>query len=69
MITWNTLYMAAVLDQLGREGHAVQDSDLACLSPCRYEHINPYGKYAFEVSAGTCAGPSSAHFDQAGPPA
>ena len=51
VITWNTLYMAAVLDQLGREGHAVQDSDLACLSPCRYEHINPYGKYAFEVSA------------------
>ena len=30
--------------------YAVQESDLAYLSPCRYEHINPYGKYDFEVS-------------------
>jgi len=28
----------------------VQEADLAHLSPCRYEHINPYGKYAFDVS-------------------
>jgi TnpA family transposase len=51
VITWNTVSMAAVIDRLRSEGHAVQDSDLAHLSPCRYEHINPYGKYAFEVSA------------------
>jgi TnpA family transposase len=51
VITWNTVYMAAAIDQIRREGHAVQDSDLAHLSPCRYEHINPYGKYAFEVDA------------------
>ncbi len=31
-------------------GHPVQEVDLAHLSPCRYEHINPYGKYAFDVS-------------------
>jgi TnpA family transposase len=49
VVTWNTVYMAAAIDQLRREGHLVQDSDLAHLSPCRYEHINPYGKYAFEV--------------------
>jgi Tn3 transposase DDE domain len=50
VITWNTAYMGAAIDQLRREGHPVQVPDLAYLSPCRYEHINPYGKYDFEVS-------------------
>jgi len=50
VITWNTVYMAAAIDQLRREGHAVQDSDLAYLSPCRCEQINPYGEYDFEMS-------------------
>ena len=39
VITWNTVYMAAAIDQLRQEGYAVQESDLAYL--CRYEHINP----------------------------
>jgi len=55
VITWNTVYMAAAIDQLRREGHAIQESDFAYLSPCRCENINPYGKYDFEVSPG-CAG-------------
>jgi TnpA family transposase len=54
VITWNTVYMGAVIDQLRREGHPVQESDLAYVSPCRYEYINPYGKYAFEVSEDLC---------------
>ena len=50
VIAWNTVYMAAAIDRLRINGHPVQETDLAHLSPCRYEHINPYGKYAFEVS-------------------
>jgi TnpA family transposase len=50
VITWNTVYMAVAIDQLRRVGHPVQESDLAYLSPCRCENINPYGKYHFEVS-------------------
>ena len=50
VIAWNTVYMAAALDRVRIDGHPVQDADLPHLSPCRYEHINPYGKYAFEVS-------------------
>jgi TnpA family transposase len=49
VIVWNTVYMAAAIDRLRIDGHPVQDADLAHLSPCRYEHINPYGKYAFDV--------------------
>jgi hypothetical protein len=27
----------------------VQEQDLAHLSPARFEHINPYGKYYFPI--------------------
>jgi TnpA family transposase len=50
VIAWNTVYMTAAIDRLRINGHPVQEADLAHLSPCRYEHINPYGKYAFDVS-------------------
>ena len=52
VVTWNTVYMAAVIEQLRAEGKTVNDEDIARLSPARYEHINPYGKYRFEVEEG-----------------
>ncbi|MFO1434695.1 MAG: Tn3 family transposase [Candidatus Competibacteraceae bacterium] len=47
VVVWNTGYMQAAIAQLRQEGFPVHDEDLAHLSPARYEHINPYGKYAF----------------------
>jgi rRNA maturation protein Nop10 len=44
--------MAAVIERLRSEGKTVNDEDIARLSPARYEHINPYGKYRFEVQEG-----------------
>src|SRR4051794_30948416 len=52
VVTWNTVYMAAVIERLRAEGKTVNEEDIARLSPARYEHINPYGKYRFEVEAG-----------------
>jgi TnpA family transposase len=49
VIVWNTVYMAAVIEQLKQEGTPVQDSDLAHVWPTRYAHINMYGKYHFNV--------------------
>jgi TnpA family transposase len=49
VVAWNTVYMAAVIEQLKAEGHTVNDEDVAHLSPARYSHINPYGKYRFNV--------------------
>lgn len=49
VIVWNTVYMAAVIEQLKREGYPVQEDDLKHLSPARYDHINPYGQYHFNV--------------------
>lgn len=34
------------------KGKTVNEEDIARLSPARYEHINPYGKYHFEVEEG-----------------
>lgn len=52
VVTWNTVYMAAVIDRLRAEGKTVNEEDIARLSPARYEHINPYGKYRFVVEDG-----------------
>jgi TnpA family transposase len=52
VIVWNTVYMAAVIEQLKQEGYPVQESDLAHVWPTRYAHINIYGKYHFNVEAG-----------------
>lgn len=49
VVVWNTVYMAAVIDQLRAEGYPVREEDMAHLSPARFEHVNPYGKYAFEI--------------------
>jgi TnpA family transposase len=49
IVAWNTVYMQAVIDQLKAEGYDVQDDDLKHISPARHEHINPYGKYEFNV--------------------
>jgi TnpA family transposase len=49
VIVWNTVYMAAVMEQLKHEGVPVHDSDLAHVWPTRYAHINMYGKYRFNV--------------------
>jgi TnpA family transposase len=49
VICWNTVYMAAAVEQLTREGYPVQERDLAHVWPTRYAHINVYGKYHFNV--------------------
>jgi TnpA family transposase len=51
VVVWNTVYMQAVLDHLRAKGHPMQEDDLVHLSPARFEHINPYGKYSFDLDA------------------
>jgi hypothetical protein len=52
VITWNTVYMAQALDTLRGDGFPVADEDLAHLAPTLRAHVNPYGKYSFDVEAG-----------------
>ena len=49
IVTWSTLYMNAAIEQLRAEGSIGSDVGLGHLSPALYGHINPYGKYRFEI--------------------
>ncbi len=51
-ILWNTVHYQGTLDDLRIEGYPVNDEDLAHLSPTRYAHVNPYGRYRFDLEAG-----------------
>ena len=41
--------MGAVIDRLKAKGERIDPEDLAHLSPARYDHINPYRRYQFQV--------------------
>ena len=51
IVTWNTVYMNAAIERLRAEGRIGRDIDLGHLSPALYGHVNPYGKYRFEIEA------------------
>jgi TnpA family transposase len=48
VITWNTIYIAAAVERLRAEGHAIADEELAHVAPMMFKHVNPYGKYTFD---------------------
>jgi TnpA family transposase len=50
IIVWNTVYLQAALTELARQGYPVEPGEVAHLSPLRFEHINPYGKFQFDFS-------------------
>jgi TnpA family transposase len=47
---WNTVYMQAAIEHLREQGEAISEEELSHLSPARFEHINIYGKFSFEIS-------------------
>ena len=49
VIVWNTVYMNAAIESLKSEGYPVANEDLRYLSPARYGHVNPYGRFIFEI--------------------
>ena len=49
IIVWNTRYIQSIIDTLINAAFNIEDDDLIHISPCRFDHINKYGKYAFNV--------------------
>lgn len=49
IIVWNTVYLQAAVEQLKSEGIEIKDEDLKHISPARYAHLNPYGRYYFNI--------------------
>lgn len=46
---WNTVYMQAAIDELVRQGESIEESELVHLSPIRFQHINRYGRFRFDI--------------------
>lgn len=55
VIAWNTVQYEKILTEMRSEGYPLNEQDLAHLSPTRYGHINPYGRYHFDLEAGADA--------------
>lgn len=49
VVAWNTLHIGAVVEQLRKEGHAIDDATLSLTTPLFRKHINPFGRYHFDV--------------------
>lgn len=49
IVLWNTIYLQAAVEQLKLEGVEIKDEDLNYISPARFAHINPYGRYYFNI--------------------
>ena len=49
MVLWNTRYIQAALEGIGRQGIPVRAEDAARLSPLLHEHINMLGRYEFNL--------------------
>ena len=49
VVTWNTLHIGPVVEQLRAEGHTIDDTILSLTTPLLRKHINPFGKYHFDL--------------------
>ena len=49
IVLWNTIYMGKVIEQLESEGWDIVAEDLRHISPARFSHINPYGRFQFDM--------------------
>ena len=49
VITWYTVYIEAVVEQLKLEGYQVNESDLEFIWPTRFANLNVHGKYTFKL--------------------
>jgi hypothetical protein len=50
VVAWNTVYTSAVIEQLRAEATPSTTAMLAASRRARFEHINPYGKYTFDLA-------------------
>jgi hypothetical protein len=52
IVTWNTRYIQAAVDHVRTtRPELVTDQALARLAPVLHAHINPYGRYFFDLAA------------------
>jgi Tn3 transposase DDE domain len=49
VVAWNIIRLGQLVEQLRAEGHAIDDSTLALTAPLMRKHLNPFGRYHFDL--------------------
>ncbi len=50
VVAWNILTVEGVVAKLRSQGHDLPDEVLALTTPLLRKHINPFGRYHFDLS-------------------
>ena len=49
VVAWNLLHLGEVVAQLRAEGQTIEDATLAVTTPLLRKHLNPFGRYQFDL--------------------
>lgn len=49
VVAWNIIHIGKLVEQLRAEGHVLDDTMLAQTSPLIRKHLNPFGRYHFDL--------------------
>jgi hypothetical protein len=49
VVAWNTLHIGPIVGQLRAEGQVIDDDILGLTTPLFRKHLNPFGKYHFDL--------------------
>src|SRR6478672_179557 len=49
VVAWNTLHIGPIVGQLRAEGQVIEDDILGLTTPLFRKHVNPFGKYHFDL--------------------
>ena len=50
VVAWNMMQMDTIVAQLRAEGHQIADETLSHVTPLIRKHINPFGRYHFDLT-------------------
>jgi TnpA family transposase len=49
VVAWNMIQIGDIVGQLRAEGHEIDDETLSHVTPLIRKHINPFGRYHFDL--------------------
>jgi hypothetical protein len=50
LVAWNIIRIGRLVEQLRAEGLTIDDTALALTTPLMHKHLNPFGRYQFNVA-------------------
>ncbi len=50
VVAWNIIRIGRLVEQLRAEGHTIDDATLALTTPLMHKHLNPFGRYQFDLA-------------------